>query len=175
VSQQSARYQRTFSGMVGAMVVLLIVVLSFVLLRALNRSDVEDPVKPIEYAENLEYWQSQASFEILAPPSLPDGWIATSVRFESAEPQSWHLGVLTGDDHYVGIEQKREDEASMVADFVDEHAVAGGEVTVAGATWRAYSDHGGDQALVRRQGDLTTLVVGTISQDELASYVEILR
>jgi len=175
VSQQSARYQRTFPGLVGAMIVLLLVVLAFVALRALNRSDVEDPVKPIAYAENLEYWQSQASFEILAPNSLPDDWIATSVRFESAKPQSWHLGVLTDDDHYVGIEQKRADEASMVAEFVDEDAVAGGEVTVAGATWRAYSDAGGDQALVRREGGLTTLVVGTISHDELVAYVGTLR
>jgi hypothetical protein len=175
VSQQSARYQRTFSGLVGAMVVLLLVVLAFVLFRALNRSDVEDPVQPVDYADNLEFWQSEASFELLAPAALPDGWIATSARFESSKPQSWHLGVLTDDDHYIGIEQERADEASMVGEFVDEHAVAGDEVSVTGATWHAYSDEGGDHALVRRADGVTTLVVGTVSQDRLIAFVETLR
>jgi hypothetical protein len=175
VSQPSARYQRTFSGMFGAMLVLVLVVLAFVAFRAINRSDVEDPVKAVDYADSLAFWQSQANFEILAPESLPAGWIATSVQFVADKPQSWHLGVLTDDNHYIGIEQGRDAEAAMVEDYVDAEAEAGGEVTVAGDTWHAYSDHGGDHALVRRDRGLTTLVVGTVSQDELISYVETLR
>ncbi len=175
MSQQPARYQRTFPGLVGALLVLVLVVLGFVGFRALIRSDVQSPVRAVDYAESLEYWQSQARFEILAPSSLPAGWRATSARFVSSRPQSWHLGVLTDSERYIGVEQRRSDVASMVAEFVDPEAVAGPEVEIAGTTWRAFSDAGGDRAVARREGGLTTLVVGTVSQEQLVSYVETLR
>ena len=45
MSGQAGRYQRSFSGMVGAMVVLLVVIGGYVAFRAVNRNDVADPVR----------------------------------------------------------------------------------------------------------------------------------
>lgn len=175
MSERAGRYQRTFSGLVGAMVVLVLVVLAFVALRAINRNDVEDPVKAIDYTESLELWQSEAQFPLLTPPELPAGWIATSVSFDKDKPQAFHLGVLTDERRYIGIEQKRADVASMVSEFVDEGAEEGTTVQAAGALWTVYTDAGGDTALVSRTDGVTTLVVGTVPQALLVQYVDSLR
>ncbi len=175
MSEQAGRYQRTFSGLVGAMVVLLAVVLAFVALRALNRADVADPVKAVDYRENLDYFRSQANFPILAPATLPDGWKATSVRFKPSKPQTWHLGILTSGGSYVGIEQGRGGEAAMVDEHVDDEATRGEPVQVRGVDWNTYTDEKGDTALVRRQRGVTSLVVSTLSRAQLVDFVATLR
>lgn len=157
------------------MVVLLFVVLAFVVFRDSNRADPANPVKPIEYTEDLAYYRSQSTFPLLAPPELPEGWIATSARFDATKPQSWHLGVLTDTRHYVGLEQGKDQLETMVNRHVDEEATEGDPVEVAGASWRTFTDEDGDNALARRSAGVTTLVVGTVSQEELEAYVASLR
>lgn len=169
------RYQRSFGGMVGAMVVLAAVVLAFVAYRAVNRSDVADPVRSIAFAEDLPFYRSKATFPLLAPSSLPDGWRATSARFNVTEPQTWHLGVLTDKDRYLGLEQAHESVRTMVASFVDKEATQGPDVVVNGVTWQSFSDSGGDHALVRQEGEVTTLVVGSGSAQQIRDYVGMLE
>ncbi|HSV41546.1 MAG TPA: DUF4245 domain-containing protein [Nocardioidaceae bacterium] len=175
MSERAGRYQRSFSGMVGALLVLLAVILVLVLLRDGARDDVPDPVRAIDYSESLEFYRAEAEFPLLAPPSLPDGWKATSVSFKPARPQTWHLGVLTDEGRYIGLEQSRDTESTMVAEHVDPGATDTDPVTIAGERWNAYRDEGGDYALARRSGGITTLVVGTATEDELVAYVDSLR
>lgn len=175
MSERAGRYQRTFSGLIASIVVLLAVVLAFVGFRALIRSDVANPVPGVDYQQNLDYYRSQAGFPILAPPTLPAGWKATSARFRAAKPQTWHLGILTEAGSYVGIEQSRDTEQVLVDDKVDDDAVRGEPVQVLGAQWQSYSDAGGDTALVRRQRGVTTLVVSTLPREELVEFVATLR
>jgi hypothetical protein len=175
VSEQAGRYQRSFSGMIGALVVLLGVIGAFVVLREANRTDPANPVKAIEYAEDVAYYRTEATFPMLAPPTLPAGWYATSQEFIDTKPQSWHLGVLTDKGRYVGLEQGRDSVPTMVSKFVDENASQGDPVQVAGVAWESFSDSGGDHALVRRQDGVTTLVVGTVPVSTLQAYVESLR
>jgi len=161
--------------MVGALIVLLLVIIAFVVFRGSVRDNKAVPVKAVDYAASLPFIREQAGFPVLAPAALPEGWKATSLRFEDTRPQSWHLGVLTDEGHYVGIEQARDSESTMVDEFVDDDAEKGEQVEVAGKTWDTYTDDGGDRALVRREDGLTILVVGTLSEDELNAYVESLR
>jgi hypothetical protein len=161
--------------MVGAMTVLLAVVLAFVGFRALIRDDPEPSVGPVEYAGVAELAQARVDFDVLSPTTLPAGWRATSARHTETPPQSWHLGLLTDDNRYVGLEQARRPAPDMVSDFVDEDAVDEGSVTIDGRTWTVFSDRGSDTALVRRERGVTTLVVGTVSQEELVDYVRTLR
>ena len=187
MSEQAGRRQTSFGGMVGAMLVLVVGVGAFVLLRDANRVAPSDPVRPVDYAQPAEYAAEAATFELLAPPELPQGWIATSVRFEGTGDQAWHLGVLTDEQRYIGLEQAERTVEAMVADFVDEDAVAGAGLEVAGDTWARWADPGrdldadpaaaadADLALVREDGGATTLVVGTVSQDQLADFVASLR
>src|SRR5690606_23407808 len=65
-------------------------------------TDAGDPVKPVDWERIVGQARPAADFPLAAPASLPAGWRATSARFEA---NSWHLGVLTDDDDYIGLEQ----------------------------------------------------------------------
>ena len=175
MSEQAGRYQRSFTGMIGAMIVLLLVVVAFVVFRDINRDDPADPVKPVDYAAPAEYARTQATFPVLAPRRLPEGWMATSVGFVGGEEQSWHLGTLTEDRRYVGLEQADRPVSAMVEDYVDENATQGEDVTIDGETWESWTDEGDDLALVRDTDEVTTLVVGRVSQSTLEEFLATLR
>jgi hypothetical protein len=175
MSEQAGRYQRSFPGMVGAMVVLLLVIGAFVGFRDLNRTDPADPVKAVDYKSPLRFARDEAHFPVLGPTRLPEGWIATSARFENVDEESWHLGLLTGQREYVGLEQSGDSVSTMVEEFVDGDAVRGGDVTVDGAPWETWSSADGDRALVREAGDVTTLVVGTVPESTLEKFITTLK
>src|SRR3546814_1764273 len=119
--------------MVGAMIVAVAAVVAFVVLRDLNRTDVEAEVPAVDYQKVLEVSSEQVDFPPVAPPTLPEGWRATSVRLTPA-PARWHLGVLTDEGKYVGLEQSRSSEQNMVERYVDEAAVRGEPVDIEGET-----------------------------------------
>lgn len=175
MSEQPGRYQRSFSGMIGAMVVLLVVVIAFVLFRDLNRNEPESPVEPVDYRQPASYAREAADFPLLAPRRLPEGWVATSVRFTGGRQQAWHLGVLTDKERYVGLEQSPKPAEEMVEEHVDPDAQEGPTVRVDGQTWQTWTDEGGDRALVREDESVTTLVVGRVDQDTLEELLATLR
>lgn len=176
MSQQSARYQRSAGGLVGAMLVLAVIVIAWVSVRSLASEDPAGPVQRVDYARDVPLAREAADFDLVAPPRLPRGWQATTVRYTPAPGAHWHLGVLTDERRYLGLEQSRDSVRSMVAEFVDESATRGRPVDVAGETWSTYTDPGGDLALVRRAGTTTTLVVGhDVPRSTTVSYTAGLR
>jgi uncharacterized protein DUF4245 len=176
MSGQGGRYQRSTAGMVGAMIVLVLIVAAFVVFRDVNRRDVASPVREIDYAQDAAFARQQAGFDLVAPPELPEGWRATTARFVDGGDERWHLGMLTEDDRYVGLEQSGASVDSMVETHVDEQAERGKAVLVAGEPWRTWSDDGGDLALVRADRGTTTLVVGhDVPVDVLVAFAASLR
>jgi len=174
VSGQAGRYQRSATGMIGALVVLLAVIAGFVVFREVIREDPESPVDAVDYQQPLGFAREQAGFPVLAPERLPDGWKATNVDF-TPEPVHWHLGVLTDEGRYVGLEQAVVSEKSMVRTYVDPEPSQGADITIDGQSWSTWTDQGGDTALVRKEAKVTTLVIGSVSQEVLVDYVESLR
>ncbi len=172
---RAGRYQRSFTGMIGAMIVLLLVIGAYMAFRGINRNDPGNPVEAVEWKQPAQFAREDATFDVLAPAELPEGWIATSVRYRAGAEGSWHLGMLTDRRRYVGLEQSAGPVSSMVERFVDPEATQTGEVTVAGERWQTWSDPGEDHALVRRVEGTTTLVVGTEPQDVLADFAATLR
>jgi hypothetical protein len=176
VSEQPGRYERSTAGMVGAMIVLVAVVVGFVVLRGLNRDDAATPVRSVDYHQAADYARKQASFDLVAPVSLPPGWRATTVEYVPGSEDRWHLGLLTDADRYVGLEQSDDSVRTMVTTYVDTQARKGSTTTVAGRSWTTYTDDRGDLALVRREHGATTLVVGhLVPRDELTAFVASLR
>jgi hypothetical protein len=158
------------------MVVLVMVVLAWVGIRALTSQDPDSPVQRVDYAQDVPFARKAADFDLLAPPRLPKGWAATTVRFERPPGGHWHLGVLTAESRYVGLEQGDQAVGSMVEEYVDPEARRGSPVTIGTDSWSTYTDAGGDLALVRREGSTTTLVVGhQVQRTTLVDYVSSLR
>ena len=175
MSERPGRYQRSFAGMLGAMLVLVLVVGAFVVFRETTREDPANPVEAVDFKRPAQFARDEADFELLAPDDLPEGWMATSVRFTQGEEQAWHLGVLTDERRYVGLEQSNRTVSDMVEDFVDEEAEQGEDVTVDGESWETWTDAGDDLALVRESSDVTTLVVGRVPQETLEELIATLR
>ncbi|MEO5709625.1 MAG: DUF4245 domain-containing protein [Nocardioidaceae bacterium] len=173
---QTARHQQSPLGMVGAMIVLAVLLLAWLGFRSLTSNDPASAVRTVDYAQVVTPARTAADFGLLAPASLPTGWRATSAGFTNTVPQHWHLGVLTDQDRYIGLEQGPATVSSFVEKYVDEKASRTGSVEVAGRRWTTYTDSGGDLALVRSDGGAATLVVGhDVSRSTLEGYVAGLR
>lgn len=127
----------------------------------------DQPTRTVDYRSAVESARPVADFPLLAPPSLPSGWRATSARYE---PDSWHLGVLTSGDEYVGLEQVRISERRAVERFAD-GSRADGAVPIEGTTWSRRNGPDGDSTYVRRDGDITVLVTGSASREQVERYV----
>lgn len=176
VSEQAGRYQRSFGGMLAALLVLVLVVVGYVVIRSVVMPAQHTAEPTVDYSEVVPPAKKAARFDLVAPSRLPRGWSATSVRFDPGPPQHWHLGVLTPEQSYVGLEQGDRPVAAMVDEYVDRAATRQPATDVAGQPWSTYTDAGGDLAFVRRQGRATTLVVGhDVSRPQLEGYVASLR
>ncbi|MET1061131.1 MAG: DUF4245 family protein [Nocardioides sp.] len=170
MSEQGGRYQRSFSGMVGAMIVLVVLVVAFVLVRGLNRSDPSVEPDRVDYLDVVRGVARADGDPVAYPPRLPDGWFATSASF-GAEG-IWSLSLLTDDEEFVGVRQSRGTESveELVTTYVDDAAEEGDPVSLdspLAPSWRSFTDSGGDYALVAEVEDSIVLVVGTAPEQEI--------
>jgi hypothetical protein len=162
--------------MVGAMVVMVVILVGWVGFRSLTTQEPDNPVQTVDYAQVVGPAKKAAPFDLVAPPTLPAGWRATSVGFSDQSQPRWHLGVLTDQKRYVGLEHAERPVRQMVAQYVDKDASRGTPVRVAGSAWSTYTDAGGDLALVSEDGRTTTLVVGhDVPRAQLLAYTASLR
>jgi len=167
------RYERTIAGGVGSMIVLVLVVLAFVGLRAVFRDNDAVDVDPVDYLSVVGPAQD-AGVPVVYPPTLPDGWKATSVDFDPGDRPAWGVGMLTDDGKFVGVRQEDADLDSLLDTYVDEDATEGDTVTVEGALvpeWQEWSDAGGDHAYAASIGDYEILVYGPAPTDDLLTIV----
>lgn len=162
--------------MVGALVVSVGIILVFVVAREVTRSDLPSPVRDVDYAKVADFARRQAPFDLVSPASLPHGWRATTVDYVDGEDARWHLGMLTDEEQYVGLEQTDSSTQSMLETYVDEDTARGEPVDIDGTRWSTWTDEGGDLALVRSESEAAVLVVGhRVPRDELVAFVRSLR
>ena len=175
MSEQGGRYQRSFAGMIGAMLVTLLVIGGFVAFRALNRDELDEKPTRVDYLETVGLIQEDGG-SVVYPPSLPDGWIATSVDFTPGERTAWGVGFLTDDGKYVGLRQEDAPLDDLLATYVDEQpkelAEADFPDSALSETWRVFEDDGGDHGFAAEVGDEWVLVYGSAPREDLESMVE---
>ena len=174
--QPTRRYQRSFNGLIGAMIVTVLFVLAFVGWRSLFRNDVDDRVEPVDWTESVQV-AKQAGLDVVRPRELPDGWTATSVDLRAGDEPRWGLGVLTDEGRFVGIRQQDTSVSDLVETYVDEDASEGDEVRVDSAvsdTWQTWSDDGGDHGYSAEVGDDVVLVYGSAPAADIEAYLGLL-
>jgi hypothetical protein len=141
------RTQRSVSGMVGALIVVVAIGIVWVKIGGSGQKDT--PIRTVDWAAWVQAGRTDQQLMVFAPSKLPAGWRATSVDYTRGAAPHWHLGLLTDDDRYVGIEESRGSSQDLAEEFVDEDAVRGKDVAIGDATWQSWTDAGGDYALVR--------------------------
>jgi hypothetical protein len=163
----SSRGNPSLGDIARSIAVLGAIVLALFAVGRLLTVTPDEPTLAVDYRSAAESSRTVADFELLAPDSLPEGWRATSVRFE---PDSWHLGVLTDDDDYVGLEQVKADTRRAVERFANgshEH----GKAVVDGETWSHRTGPRDNVTYLRRDGDMTIVVTGTAPREVIERYI----
>jgi hypothetical protein len=174
VSEQPGRYRRSTSGLIASILVTLVAIGGFVALRELTRNDLEVEPEPVDYLSAVEFAQQEGA-ELVYPPSLPDGWIATSVEITPGEEPVWRLGVLTDQERFVGLRQDNDSLDDMLEAYVDEDV---DELeperldSPVAPEWRVFEDEGGDVAFAAEVGDQVVLVYGSAGADDVRRFAE---
>lgn len=162
------------------MVVLVVAVLAFVLFRGTFRDNQGVEPQPVEYLSVVAALQ-ESGREVAYPPTLPEGWVATSVVAERGERPTWGLGILTDDERFVGIRQADVDAEDLLRTHVDEAVEPAEPLRVPGALatdWEGYADDGGDTAYVTTvstgSGEETLVVYGSATKADLEAVIGLL-
>jgi uncharacterized protein DUF4245 len=161
-----SRYDRSFGGLLAAMIVTVLFVAAYVGFRAITR-DQPDVQQKVDYLSCVAYLQ-EADVTVVYPAQLPPGWTATSIHFERGTPPKWRVGMLTGDDEFVGVVEEKADVDGLLHDNVDASPIPGADAspvnTLGAATWQTWSDSGGDHAFS------TVLDTGPLAGQTLLVY-----
>jgi hypothetical protein len=161
--------------MVFALVICLAVV-AF-LITVTWRPKQEEKPKAVEYTAQLEDARKVAAW-VRGPEPMPSGWTATSVQFRSPEqaPMTWHLGVVTNEKKYVGLEQSNVTGGKFVRDKLGATS-DDGTSTVDGVTWqrKVLLDRKNENALILVGSGVTTIVAGNAGYPALESFASVLR
>lgn len=171
------RYNRSFDGLVAALVITVVAVLAWVLFRALTSADEEVDPEAVDYLETVELAQD-AGVEIAYPPSLPEGWKATNVVVVPGERPAFGLSILTDSGTFVGIRQEDESLEDLLATYVDEDPENISEEdplsvdSPIATSWEGYGDEGGDLAYATEVGEDRLLVYGSASAADLTLLIE---
>jgi hypothetical protein len=157
------------------MLVCVLAVVGFAAFRAVTRDNEPTPVRTVDYTRLMDLARADKLLQAPAPASLPEGWKATSVDYDDGPSPSWHLGTLTDDGRYVGVEEARSSIADLVEEHVDADAERGEDVTIGGETWQAWTDAGGDYAVARSlpatgEAVESWIVVGTAPAGEIRDF-----
>lgn len=166
-STKSSRGNPAVGDIVRSMVVIAAIILGLYGIGQFFTATPESKVKAIDYVSVVEQARPAATFPLAAPATLPEGWRATSARFQTA---GWHLGVLTDDDDYVGLEQLRAS-ADRAVDRFAEGSRSAGTADVAGETWSVRKGPDGRVTYLRNEDGLTTLVNSTASRSVVEDYI----
>ncbi|WP_183407911.1 DUF4245 family protein [Nocardioides marmoriginsengisoli] len=179
MSQSTSPYaQRSYAGMIGAMIVAVVVAGGWYLIGRPN-DDVK-PIVGVEWTPQVRAARADGALLIYAPDALPTGWKAREARYLTGSEPSWHLAILTAEGKYVGIDESRLSVAKLVAENVDKNADQGRDVTINGEVWQSWTDSGGDYALTRsvEQGQLvvdSVIVFGSAPDQEIIDFAKTLK
>ena len=160
------RGRKTAGDMVRSLALVLVLVGVIV---AFNVADQPDRVvQQVDYPAALEEARAVATYDVIGPDPVPDGWQVTSARTErSGGGVGWHVGLVTSTEEYAALEQSDGDRRALL-DTVAAGARPAGTVDVAGQSWRRLE--GGDpeeRALVRSVDGVTTVVAGSAPWSQL--------
>lgn len=124
--------------------------------------------------------KASTGWPIVEAVGLPEGWTTTSARFVRTTGgfSTWHAGYQTPSGTYVAVEQTKDPTPQWLEAQIN-RAPKTGTLEAGGRTWTKFErDTKVQNSLVDEPsaaGELTTLVTGTASFEEMAEFVGYLR
>jgi hypothetical protein len=168
------RYDRSFGGLIGSMIVLVIVVFGIVIFRGTFRDTPEFKPTPIDYPALVASVQSLGLTPVYAP-DLPEGWSVKDADFVRGERPALDVVFTTDDAHTAGIHQEDASEQDLLDQYVGEGARENGaSLDTPLGTWTGWSDTDSDHAWTTEVGDDTVLVFSSGDADALRAFVSTL-
>ncbi len=149
---------------------------AFFLYLFIPHDESTDHLRPVAYDVESATAARVAPYEVLIPEGLPEDWRASTVRYEpqGTHGATWRLGFVDPEQEYVALAQADGDPEGFVASITRQAEDTGSVRRIDGREWAQYEGPDYD-ALVLREPDVTTVVLGTASLDgltELASALE---
>ncbi|MFN8046656.1 MAG: DUF4245 domain-containing protein [Dermatophilaceae bacterium] len=132
---------------------------------------------PVDIPATAQRVAAESGWPVAIAAGLPSGWKATSARYvrTGEGAMTWLAGYQAPSGDYASVEQTRDASSTWVETEVN-RASEQGTVEVGGRTWTKYVRSSKTQnSLLHRPGapgELTTLVTGTASFEELAVLIE---
>lgn len=164
--------KQTVRNMLLSMAVIGIVVA--VIYVFVPHDDSEEPVERVDYRVELLTARRAAAYPVAAPQGLPKSWKPTSVRFNGADHDSWHLGFLDPAGEYVTVKQSTAKPSQFIDSATQKARKTDRTQKIAGKTWHRYKGSRYD-ALVLQDKGATTVVAGTASFGQLTAMAESLE
>ncbi|HSO65446.1 MAG TPA: DUF4245 domain-containing protein [Ornithinibacter sp.] len=124
--------------------------------------------------------QQRTGWPIVEAVGLPEGWTPTSARYvrTTDEFMTWHAGYQLPDGTYVAVEQTM-DPSRAWTEAQTNRAPKAGTIEAAGRTWTTFErDTKVQNSLLddpQTTGDLTTLITGTATFEQMADFATYLR
>lgn len=135
---------------------------------------------PVDIHASAVAVQQESGWPIVEAKGLPDGWSATSARYVRAtgDFMTWHAGYQTPSGTYVAVEQTMNPTQAWI-EAQTNRAPTEGRMEVAGKSWaKLVRDTKTQNSLLYHPDDpneLTTLVTGTASFEDMAFFIEHLQ
>jgi hypothetical protein len=172
------RYPRTFGGLVGSMIVLVLAVVGYWVVQNLTHDEPHVKPEAVDYLDTVRAVQ-RTGVQVVYPRTLPQGWIAREPRVTLDDRPVWGLPMLTDDGRFVGIQQEDESLDDLLGTYLPKGAHRGDDVRLpsglAGVTtWSSWSDGSRDHAFAATVGEDTLLVYGSAPVDDLEKLVGLL-
>lgn len=169
---QPSRYQRSFGGLIGSIIVLVLVVLGIVVFRGAFRNTPEYQPDDVDYQEMVASIQ-QLGLEPVYPPALPDGWSTKTASFDSGTRPEVDMVFTTDDEHTAGVHQADASTTDLLVTYVgDGTSESGDTLTTSVGTWTGWDDTDDDHAWTTQVGEDTVLVYSSGDADALRTFVQ---
>ncbi|TGB06628.1 DUF4245 domain-containing protein [Streptomyces sp. MZ04] len=163
---------QTVRNMLWSMVVISLCAGAFYIF--VPHDETKTPVKRVDYRVELLTARRAAAYPVAAPEGLAHAWKPTSVRYDGAKNDSWHLGFLDPDGEYVAIKQSTAKPTEFIREATERAEKTKVTEEIGGRTWQRYKG-GTYDALVSRDKGATTVVAGTASFGQLEKMVKALK
>ena len=168
--QRAARMNA--ANMVRSLLPLVLIVLAIVWWTNFRQGPDVQPVRTIDPTSTIDLAVARASYPVVVPQGLGDGYRPTSARtdagdaMEAGDPVTLEIGYVTPSDEFAGFvvsDDRRAEPMAAVLDGSQEE----GSVDVDGRTWTRSTTEKGETVLFREDGGVIVAVSGSAAEKEL--------